>query len=104
MKRHKVLKPSGKRLLVPYLLSGSVILLILIQIVLSNHLALAGRDIKLIETQIQDLTQENTELSEKVASDSALLTINAKAQNLGFVKTIKPLYLSETQAMAHETH
>ncbi len=82
-----------------YLL-GLILILLFIQVLVSNRLATTGTVIIDTESKIADLTQQNSNLREKIASASALVTIKQKAVALGLDQQIKPIYLSEKLPVA----
>ena len=78
----------------PWALGVVILMLLVVQVLVSNSIANYGSTISKIETDITDLTQANQLLEEKIASGSSLLTLSEKAQKIGFVKTITPQYFS----------
>jgi cell division protein FtsL len=78
----------------------SVIILLILQVVVSNRLATTGIKIAKIETDIEQLTQENADIKQQIASASALRTIQSKAKQLGFTQTVKPIYLDSAPKVA----
>ena len=67
------------------------LVLICLQFLVSNELAGVGAAVQDADIRIANLREENEILSQQVASASALATIAAKAQELGF--TAKTNYL-----------
>lgn len=66
--------------------------LVVVEIGLSNEFAGMSRNAMQLDSDIETLRTENELLSQKVASASSLLTIEAKAAAMGFTAT--PTYLS----------
>lgn len=96
-------KPIGKKtkkMLLPIILNGIVILLLLAQVIVSNRLATTGSNMNSLEEEIQTLAQQNKLLDEQIASNSALLTLKQRSVILGFTKTIKPIFLSQEPPVA----
>lgn len=60
------------------------LLLLVSQVVISNHLVSAGKSTVGIDEEIRLLESENEILRQQVAAASSLLTIQAKAAELGF--------------------
>lgn len=79
----------------PLILGGIVISLLLIQVVVSNSLTNYGSIVVQTESEISRVGEENRMLSEKIASASALLTLQQKAAQLGFIKSTSPVYMTE---------
>ena len=57
-----------------------------VQIVVSHKLSTAGIELSSMQNERTDLSFENEKLRQKIASESSLLIITKKAQNLGFEK------------------
>lgn len=95
-------KEESKRVKVnvPVILGVCTALLLFAQVVVSNQLAGTGAKINSIESEIQELTENNSRLREQTASASSLLTIRAKAQEKGFTETINPTYLTDDVPVA----
>jgi cell division protein FtsL len=68
--------------------------LAIIQIVLTNQLAGSGKKVRSVDITVDQIRQENDMLEQKVASASSLLTISAKATEMGFVEPSKSQYLT----------
>ncbi len=66
-----------------------IIALLVARIVVSNALASFGEKVRQIDTRIADFTEENELLTQQVASASSLITITARANELGFVEPAK---------------
>jgi cell division protein FtsL len=66
-----------------------VILLIVIELVWSNTLVTSGRKVTETDLTITKVRRENEELSQKVASASALTTIAARAKDAGFIEPVR---------------
>lgn len=80
--------------LFPYIMGVAILILLIIQVLVSNSIANYGSTLSKMETTIAELSEENQLLEGKIASSSSLLTIHEKAQQLGFVKVITPTYFS----------
>jgi cell division protein FtsL len=63
-----------------------VVMLIIGELVWSNTLVSSGRQVTQTDLAITDLRRQNEELSQKVASASALTTIFSRAKDAGFVE------------------
>jgi cell division protein FtsL len=70
--------------------------LAVIEIVFINQYAGTGHTIYAIDSAINSLTYENTVLEQRVASASSLMTIAAKAKDMGFSEPAKSQYLTVT--------
>ncbi len=99
---YKINLKSRHPVRIHHILSGIIVFLLVAQVVISNRLATSGIKINHTESEISRLSNENIMLSEKIASASAIFTIKQKALQLGFVKQIKPVYLSEDIPVALE--
>lgn len=66
-----------------------VAILVVVEIVFTNQLASHGGKLRTMNTTIDLLRQENLFLATQVASASALLTIRAKAGELGLIVPAK---------------
>src|SRR3989344_6247343 len=87
----------------PYLLGSFVLILFVAQVLVSNRLAASGLKLTKIETEIQTLTENSTDMRQKIASFSSLKTIEDKAKGMGFVITTKPVYLAQEPPVAFES-
>lgn len=74
--------------------------LTIVQIGVSNQLSTTGSELAVIEDKIDQVKKENLVLNEKVLQASALITIDQKAEQLGFVQAKSPLYLSTPLPLA----
>lgn len=75
-----------------FLVSG-----ILIEFVFTNHLASLGREVRTIDERINQIREENEQLVGDVASASSLLTVSARAHELGFVEPVQYLTIGADQ-------
>lgn len=99
----RTVKKSGVRnLSLPTLLGVIVLGLLVFQVIVSNRLATSGLKITVLENEISELNKANSLYSEKIASASALTTIRVRARELGFVKTITPVYFSQDEPVAFD--
>lgn len=64
---------------------GIIGILLVMTIVFSCQLVNDGKEMKKIDEQIVTLQNEQTEISEKIASASSLTTVREKATAMGFV-------------------
>lgn len=87
-------KNHAPNTVMPKLLGILVLFLLVVQIVVSNRIANYGSHLSIIEQDIQNLTEINQKLEEKIASSSSLMTISVKAKQLGFNNNTNPLYLT----------
>lgn len=94
MYRRYSLDLKKKPLKLHWILGGLVLLLLVVQVLVSNSIANFGTTISQTENKIAELTQENQLLEEKIASSSSLLAVSEKAKTHGFVKEITPQYFS----------
>ncbi len=65
---------------------GIVIILVVIEILWSNTLVVSGREVSSVDLQIVSLRAANEQLAQQVASASSLMTVAAKAKDMGFVE------------------
>lgn len=104
MKRRKsrlhLIKNKNQKIWLPYILSGVVYVLLVLQVVISNRLAVTGKHISQIEEDLSQTQKENTLLRERIASASSLLTLKSKVKDMGFEKQIEPIYLSDELPIA----
>ena len=70
------------------------VFLIVIEIILTNQLVGGGSAVRAVDMAIDELRHENALLEQKVASASSLLTVTAKAAELGFVEPTKSQFVS----------
>lgn len=68
--------------------------LIVIEIILTSQLVGSGHWVRSLDMSIDTLRQENALLTQQVASASSLLTISAKAAEMGFVPPTKSQFLT----------
>lgn len=78
----------------------TIVILLVLQVWVSNRLASSGSKMVKVEEDIESVSHENSQLTEKIASASALLTIKTKAAQLGFERTAKPVFLHPKQPVA----
>lgn len=100
VRKYKLKSHKKRRTLLPTLLIVTVAVLLLIQVVVSNRFATIGVKVNNVEEEIQNLSQDNTILTERIASASSLLTLREKATKLGYTRTIKPVYLAQDLPVA----
>lgn len=67
--------------------------LVVFELFVTNELVSFGEKIQHIDQQIELINEENMNLTSQVASSSSLLTIEAKALELGFTKSATTLSL-----------
>jgi hypothetical protein len=102
--RNKIIVNKKKSLPITSLLVGLVLILLIIQVVVSNRIAISGNKITQMEQEINNLNQENSFMNEKIASASSLAVIREKSVNLGFTKNITPFYVSTNLPVAFDLH
>ncbi len=86
--------------LTTFLCSSLAIGCLLVQVVVSNRFAWAGKNIDSTDVKIRLLTDENTSLREEIASASAFIAVKNHAEKLGFVQAIVPTFLKLDQPVA----
>ena len=91
---------SEMRTKMPKLLGVFILLLLVVQIIVSNRLANFGSHLSQVENEISTLTEANQQLEEKIASSSSLMAVADKAKQLGFTKNMTPVYLSRDVSVA----
>lgn len=99
----KTIQYKRKRL-IPRPLLVVLCMFLIVQVVVANRLATSGITIAQMETEIATLTDENHELKEKVASESALTSLRTKAKNQGFTQASQPVFLTKDLPVALELH
>lgn len=73
---------------------GVAVLLAIFELVVSNQFVGSGKEMRAVDITIDALRSDNTVLEEKVASASSLLTVYAKAKEIGFVDAKPSSYLT----------
>ena len=81
-----------------------VFMLLIIQVIVSNRLAIYGNQISQIDQKMESINQENINISEKIASASSLIVIKQKSLEMGFNQTITPYYVSDNLPVALGLH
>ena len=76
----------------------AVLLFILAEFFVTNHLAGLGGNVGLIDQKIARLREENELLRQEVASASALVTISDRAVQLGFIEPRQVLTIGPEQS------
>ena len=76
----------------------AVVLFILLEFVVTNHLAGLGDNVNSIDQRIQDLQEENERLVIEIASASAMTTVASNASKLGFVQPTHILTITPGQS------
>ena len=76
------------------LLPVFAVLLIIVEIIVTNQMAGSGKVVHSVDISIDALRQENELLAEEVASASSLMTIAARASVLGLHEANKNQYLT----------
>lgn len=69
-------------------------ILALVQVILSNNLAILGEKIKTREVQINALSLENRQLEEELSQNWSLATLSEEAGKIGLVKADSIIYLT----------
>ncbi len=70
------------------LLPFVAIFLVIIAIMLTNHLATSGAEIRDIDAAIEHVEHQNDLLRQEVASASSLRSISQRASQMGFVEAL----------------
>lgn len=78
------------------ILPVSAIILIVLQVVISNELAALGKRLGHLDAQVRIETDLNEALSTEVASASSLLVLRERAEVLGFVEPSSKQIMSLT--------
>lgn len=94
----------GKSNRVSIFLGVIIFALLLVQVIVSNTLSTTGEVISKVDREISDLKDQNNDMREKIASYSALTTIESKAKELGLSKRIAPQYISPELPVALNLH
>ncbi|KKP59194.1 MAG: hypothetical protein UR52_C0010G0007 [Candidatus Gottesmanbacteria bacterium GW2011_GWA1_34_13] len=102
--RKKIVIQHQAKLPIRAFLVGFILLLLILQVVVSNRIAISGNQITQIEQKLDGLKQSNNNLGEKIASASSLTVIREKSLSLGFTKNITPYYVSTNLPVALELH
>jgi hypothetical protein len=79
---------------------GVTVVLSLIQLLFSNHLAAYGGELATLAKREKELSFENGMLVKKVASASAIVTISRKAKDLNFQTASNILVIEEKESLA----
>lgn len=74
----------------------TAIILVVLQVVISNELAMLGKRLGQLDTQVSRETDLNEALSTEVASASSLLVLRERAQKLGFIEPTAKQIMSLT--------
>lgn len=78
-----------------------VILLVVVELLVTNELAGFGSKVHEVNGAIEIVKEENQLLQEKVASLSSLLTIEQKARELGFITNPPSIVLGGEDVAFH---
>jgi hypothetical protein len=70
-----------------------VVLLILVEITITNELVHFGKSVQAIDIKIDTIQQENEQIAQRIASASSLVAIEQKATAMGFLPAASPLVL-----------
>jgi cell division protein FtsL len=76
-----------------------IVLLGVVNLSISNQLAIYGEELKKKEDQIQILENQNQEMKRKIAQESSLQKILVKAKKLGFKPSFSAYYLKQYVSM-----
>lgn len=74
-----------------------ILMLVVTRIVVANTLATSGEKLRQIDIKIANIQEENELLSQEVASLSALVALEARAKELGFVEPTKQQVMTIVQ-------
>ncbi len=102
MKKHTLQPNQKERRFPPFVLHlvFVAVILVIMQVVISNHLIGSGKTVSEIEEELLVIRQENEELRQQIASSSSLLTLGEKAKALGFEKNIHTLFITVESPVA----
>ncbi len=95
----EVHKINRKKLLVR-ILFVAVAVLFTLQITLSGILATSGDQLARLQQRYLTLSSENEDISQSISAETSLIKINQEADNLGFAKSVKVLYMPEQTSVA----
>ena len=99
--KKQALTTSGlRKKILPGLLVFVVLSLLILQVFVSNWLATSGLEISEIDHDIQNLTAENADLRQQIASASSLTTLRTKAADLGFIYPARPVFFNKEPVVA----
>ena len=84
----------------PKLFILTVLLLLVVQVLVSNRLSTTGERITKIDEEIEKIEEENDSLEKEIASSSSLLILRERASLLGFQKTALTFNLFEKLPVA----
>lgn len=96
--RYKIFKTSHKKLTIIAFLS--VAILFSANLIVSNILATNGEQLRLLLQRTSNLKDQNSRLNQEINNNSALNTLEKKAQELGFIKSTQILTLSSQPPVA----
>jgi len=88
--KKKVRKKTG----LIFILISLVLLLSLVQLVISHHLATAGERVRQLEKKASQIEQENRRLQKEISQMGSLAKISSEAEKLGLEKSIQVLHLT----------
>jgi hypothetical protein len=78
----------------------AVIVMAIMQVVILNGNSTSGEKLTVLSRDIQTIENENTSLSQQIASASALTTLSTKAQAYGYTNTRITLSLTQPLPIA----
>lgn len=70
-----------------------VLNLVALHLLLLNSLVSRGKNVNNLEKEIQQITEENTDIRQEIASYSSLLVVRKKAEEMGFIDKTKSMTL-----------
>lgn len=85
-----------------YFLSISVILAV-IQVILLNRFSTIGDKLSNMDITIHKIEEQNSQLSEKIASASSMVAISDRAKKIGFTPTANIISLSSPLPVAYDS-
>lgn len=85
---------NRKKIAIRILLVFSLIFFAGVQVAILNKFSTTGEKLTFFISQIDEIQAENSRLTQKIASSSAIAVISEKAQSLGFDSNLQTLSLS----------
>jgi cell division protein FtsL len=85
-----------------YLLSIAAILVV-IQVILLNRFSTIGDKLSNMDITIHKIGEQNSQLSEKIASASSMVAISDKAKKIGFAPSANIISLSSPLPVAYDS-
>lgn len=89
-----------KNIKVNFVLLILIFVLVVAQIYIVNKHSTIGDQLTMVNKQIGEVEEENSQISQKIASLSAMTTITEKAKQYGFVSSIQVLSIANSLPIA----